>query len=82
MKHLVLITLGITMLATGLYKLILIGIERQIAHECAVWQEQSELYSDYYWTNTQIDQCHPKTFVLPNGNAIPYRNDAQKYNQY
>lgn len=27
------------------------------ASECAKWQQQSEEYSDFYWTDWQIEQC-------------------------
>lgn len=77
MKPLLLIAIGVALLATGLYKLTLIGIERQIAHECAVWNDQAQQYPGvFYWTDWQIDQCHPE--FLPETN-IPYRNDEQKY---
>ena len=59
--------------------LLQIGFKRQIDHECAVWNAQAVEYDNFYWTDWQIDQCHPNT--LPNTD-IPYRNDTQKYNQY
>lgn len=75
-----LIQLSITFIIIVIFLfLITIGIDRQIKHECLVWEEQSKTYPNFYWTPSQIDQCHP---ISIQGTNIPYRNDNQKYNQY
>ena len=81
MKNLLIVFIGVVGLSTGLSMLLKIGIERQIKHECAVWDSYAKEYPNFYWTKEQIDQCHPNTFPV-NGVEVPYRNDAQKYNQY
>jgi len=56
-----------------------VGIERQIRHECEVWNAQAKKYPNFYWTPAQIDQCHPDFMPFTD---TPWRNDMQKYNLY
>jgi hypothetical protein len=34
-----------------------VGIERQMKHECLVWEEYERTYPNFYWTEAQREQC-------------------------
>jgi hypothetical protein len=80
-KTIKVIILGIVILCVLIASLMLIkvGMERQQKHECLTWIAESKEYPEYFFTDWQIEQCFPET--LPETN-IPYRNDAQKFNNY
>jgi hypothetical protein len=53
------IQLCITIIVICLFLTIMsIGIERQIKHECMVWEEQAKLYPNFYYTPLQAKQCN------------------------
>lgn len=51
------ITLSI-LLATGFTYAIMYAIDKNESNECIKWQQQSEEYSDFYWTDWQLKQCN------------------------
>jgi hypothetical protein len=56
-----LIHVCITLIAICIFMIIIvIGINRQMKHECLVWQEQAQIYPNYYYTDAQKTQCNIK----------------------
>ncbi len=53
MRNILIIFLLVAILFYGLYK----GIEKQEAYECIKWEEMSERYDDFYYTDWQKEQC-------------------------
>jgi len=51
-------TILIIILSSVIFALILnMGINKEMKSECIKWEEQEELFSDFYWTDWQLMQC-------------------------
>jgi len=45
-------------LVSVIFALILnMGINKEMKLECIKWEEQEELFPDFYWTDWQLAQC-------------------------
>ena len=54
-----------------------IGLQKQEVVECYKYQDYEKSYANFQLNDEQIDRC-----LALGVEIIPFRNDAQKYNQY